>query len=290
MKSMTGYASEIKSLPRFDIFMEIKSVNSRYFEFKVKSAFYLNELEIEMKNRIFQKLQRGKVDLFIKVVEKDAINYDIVVNYELAQKYENALKSLAGKLEISPNIAMSDFSNLEGIITLERIRKDEELERDVMSLLDSLLDRIVEMMEREGAKTCDDIRKSLDTLKTATEYIERIYPDSLEAYKAALKDRITELSDGGYDENRILMEVDMVASRTAVNEEIVRLKSHISQMDKILSKKVGGDSKKLDFIAQEMNREANTIASKSSDYRIIENSITIRGEIEKIREQLRNIV
>lgn len=289
MRSMTGYASGMKTTPRFDVFVELKSVNSRYFELKVKSAFYLNELEIQMKSKIFEKIKRGKIDLFIRVVEKDAANYDIVVNHDLVNKYKDALNAIAKNTGIVLEISMRDFTAMDGVLTLERVKRDKELETVVMEQLDIMLGKMSKMMGREGRKTVDDIENSLAMMKENLEIVEKLYPKSIENYKKNLKEKINEFSNGKFDGNRILMEVDLVASRTAINEEIVRLKSHIDHMEKILEGKQKGDSKKLDFIGQEMNREANTIASKSSDYTILKSTIAIRGEIEKIREQLRNL-
>ncbi|NPV00595.1 MAG: YicC family protein [Brevinematales bacterium] len=290
MRSMTGFASEMRSTEKYDIFIELKSVNSRYFEFKVKSSYYLNELEILIRNLIFEKLNRGKIDLFIKVVEKNADNYEVVVNKDLAKKYEDALVSMAKDLGIVAELAVRDFMNLEGIINLERVGDEEELEKIILTMLNNLIVRIVEMMYGEGKKTREDIENSLARINGSVEIIESLYPQSIEKYKENLRERIQELSANKIEDNRLMMEIEMVSSRTAINEEIVRLKSHLAQFHNIMTGKIHGDSKKLDFIGQEMNREANTIASKSSDYTIIENTIVIKGEIEKIREQLRNLV
>ncbi len=290
MRSMTGFASEMKCTDKYDIFIELKSVNSRYFEFKVKSSYYLNELEVLIRNIVFEKLNRGKIDLFIKVVEKHADNYEVVVNKDLAKKYENALISMAKELGIVAELAVRDFMNLEGIINLERVGDEEELEKIVIEMLNNLIVRIIEMMNREGMKTREDIESSLSRINESVGVIEALYPQSIEKYKESLRERIQEMSANKIEDNRLMMEIEMVSSRTAINEEIVRLKSHLAQFHNVLVGKIHGDSKKLDFIGQEMNREANTIASKSSDYSIIENTIVIKGEIEKIREQLRNLV
>ncbi|OHD53907.1 MAG: YicC family protein [Spirochaetes bacterium GWF1_51_8] len=290
MRSMTGFASEMQSTSKYDIFIELKSVNSRYFEFKVKSSYYLNELEVMIRNIISEKLNRGKIDLFIKVVEKNADNYEVVVNKDLAKKYEKALLDMGNELGVVSELSVRDFMSLEGIINLERVGEEEELEKKVIQMLEKLIERIIEMMYREGRKTKEDIESSLARIDESVRIIENLYPQSLEKYKESLRERLQEMIASHIDENRLMMELEMVASRTAINEEVVRLKSHIGQFQNVLNGKIHGDSKKLDFIGQEMNREANTIASKSTDYTIIENTIVIKGEIEKIREQLRNLV
>ena len=293
MRSMTGFASDYRNFDNFDILMELKSVNSRYFEFKMKSFSNLDEWENDIKNKISERLRRGKIDLFIKIVEKDAENINVVVNYELAKKYETALVSLSEQLKVVPQITMRDFLNLANIFQTERLGRDETTYDKLMAMLDSMLDKILEMMQIEGQKTKDDIENSLSIIESSLMKIQSVYPESLEKYKQGLKDKMIELFPGDLENqlanNRLLMELEMVSSRVAINEEIVRLKSHIGQFRNILNGKINGDSKKLDFIGQEMNRETNTIASKSTDYLIIENTIEIKGEIENIREQLRNL-
>lgn len=293
MRSMTGFASDFRSTELYDIAMEIKSVNSRYFEFKLKSYSLVDEWENDIKNVVFERLRRGKIDLFLKIVEKNAQNYNIVVNTELAKKYEAAVLSLSQQLSIVPEVSMKDFLALGNILQVERIGGSDGLLEAILEMLRSLLDKVVSMMAIEGEKTKEDIEKSLDHIQQSLTVIERQYPESLEKYKSGLKDRLHELypeaKEDPLSNNRFLMEMEMVASRTAINEEVVRLKSHLYQFRSILTGKVSGDSKKLDFIGQEMNRETNTIASKSADYTIIENTITIKGEIEKVREQLRNL-
>lgn len=289
MRSMTGYASSMRTTNRYDIFMELKSVNSRYFEFKIRSAYFLSDMEMDIKRILFEALQRGKVDLFIKVVEKNAEHYEVVVNYELIKKYEKAFKSISDTIDVSAQINIQDMINMDGVLTLERTGSDPELEKLVLEMTHEIKGKIIEMMDQEGEKTKEDIINSLEQIDVCVRDIEEVYPASLEKFKKGLKDRIIDLSQKGLDESRILMEVELVSSRTAINEEIVRLKSHIKQFKDIMSGRRGGDSKKLDFISQELNREANTIASKSTDYNIIENTIAIKSEIEKIREQLRNL-
>lgn len=293
IRSMTGFASEFRSTEKYDISMELKSVNSRYFEFKLKTYSAIEEWENEIKNAVSEKLRRGKIDLYIKVIEKDAKNYNVVVNYELAKKYETALVSLSKQIGILTELNMRDFVSLGNILQTERIGGYEDLYEDLMDMLGSLVNKILEMMIIEGEKTREDIINSLSVIEKSVQEIDKYYPEALEKYKQGLKDRIIELFPDTIEDkmgnSRLLMEVELVASRTAINEELVRLKSHIQQFRNILSGKVNGDSKKLDFIGQEMNRETNTIASKSGDYQLIENTIAIKGEIEKIREQLRNL-
>jgi uncharacterized protein (TIGR00255 family) len=293
MRSMTGYANEFRSTEKYDVSMELKSVNSRYFEFKLKSYSSVDEWENEIKNIVFEKLKRGKIDCYIKIVEKNAQNYNIVVNHELAKKYEEALVSLSRTVSIVPELTLKDFVSLGNVLQTERIGGYEDLFELLKEILESLIQKTLVMMNVEGEKTKEDIENSLEIISKSRQLIEGYYPASLEKYKKLLKERMQELfpqnAEDLFTNNRFLMEIEMVASRSAINEEMVRLSSHISQFKNSLSGKVNGDSKKLDFISQEMNREVNTIASKSSDYEIIQNTIIMKSEIEKIREQLRNL-
>lgn len=293
LRSMTGFASEHRTTDTYDITMELKSVNSRYFEFKLKSPNLVDEFENDIKNAVFDRLKRGKIDFFLKIVEKSADNYEIVVNEELADKYTAAIRRLCARTNVSPELTVRDLVTLPSVLQLERTRTDDTLLSVLLEMIASLLDKAVEMMRGEGAKTVEDIRNSVETIRECVVNIEKIYPDALDKYKKGLSDRVQELLGAGggaaLDQNRLLMEVELYASRSAINEEIVRLKSHMEQVSGILSGKIRGDAKKLDFISQEMNRETNTIASKSLEYGIVENTITMKGEIEKIREQLRNL-
>jgi len=290
MRSMTGFAAINKTTDAYDVFIEIKSVNSRYFEVRVKSSQYFNDLEMEIRRMLSEKLKRGKVEVFIKVVEKGAENYRVVVNEELAEKYDLAMRKLAQRLESTQRLSLEELSRLDGVLTLEREEAGDELNTLVLSMLNEALEKMLDMMTREGSKTAEDIEHSLNLVEKSVKEIEKVYPEALEKYSQSLHERIQEFVNKNYEENRLLMEIELVASRTAINEEVVRLKSHLSQIRKVLNGKTKGDAKKMDFIAQEMNRETNTIASKSSEYAIIENTILMKGEIEKIREQLRNLV
>ncbi len=290
MKSMTGFASQTVTTDRFDLYLEIKSVNSRYFDFKFKAVHQLNAVEIEIKKKVQEYLHRGKVDLYIKITEKSADQYEVVVNHELAKKYEEAFRHLSREISILSQVSVQDFIALEGLMSIERKEADEELIQTVFQTLSNALNQMNEMMESEGQKTVEDISSSLSTISDAVSIIAERYPESLKTYKENFKNRLQELAVTTIDENRLLMETEIIAGKSAINEELVRLNSHLHQFEQILSGKQNGDAKKLDFVSQEMNRETNTIASKSSDSEIIRQTITIKGEIEKIREQLRNLV
>jgi uncharacterized protein (TIGR00255 family) len=293
IRSMTGFANEFMNTDQYDLTVELKSLNSRYFDFKIKSSAFIDEWENDLKNIVYERLKRGKIDLYIKIVEKEAKSYNIIVNEELAKKYKAAISNLKMSLFLDDDVSLRDFLSIGGILQIERIGGFEDLHQILTEMIKRVTVKILDMMHREGEKTKEDLEASLARIDKSLGEIEILYPPNLEKFKQGLKDRLLELLPETLDDpltgNRLLMEAEIMAGRTAINEEIVRLKSHLNQFGKILDEKIAGDSKKMDFISQEMNREINTIASKSTDYNIIENTIFIKGEIEKIREQLRNL-
>ncbi len=293
IRSMTGFANEFMNTDQYDLTVELKSLNSRYFDFKLKSSAFIDEWENELRNIIYDKLKRGKIDLYIKIIEKEARSYNIVVNHELAKKYKAAITELKNEININNEISLGDFLSIGGILQIERMGGFEDLHEILIKMIKNVSLKILDMMYREGEKTKNDLETSISLIEKSLADIDNLYPPNLEKFKQGLKDRLMELLPESFEDaltnNRILMEAEIMAGRTAINEEIVRLKSHLNQFKNILNEKIKGDSKKMDFISQEMNREINTISSKSTDYKIIENTIFIKGEIEKIREQLRNL-
>ncbi|MCX7883348.1 MAG: YicC family protein [Brevinematales bacterium] len=295
LRSMTGFASRFVTYEDFDIEVEIKSVNSRYFEFRLLGSPLPVQWENEFRQQVFEVLKRGKIDLLIRIVEKNAKNTRVIVNTELAKQYYHALLSLSETLGISPHVEVRDILSLGPIMEVEKLDADVTLFERIREVISDVLQRIEGMMHLEGQKTIQDIGKSLALIEEALLLIERRYPESLDRYQQELQKKLLEFASGLGEstrdlvQNRLLLEMELVSSRVAINEEVVRLKSHLHQFHQILEGKIPGDGKKLDFISQEMNRETNTIASKSQDYEIIQATIDMKGEIEKIREHLRNL-
>ncbi|MEJ5284088.1 MAG: YicC/YloC family endoribonuclease [Brevinematia bacterium] len=296
MRSMTGFATESISTERYDIFVEIKSLNSKYFEFKLKGSDIVEQWEPEIRKLVFEKLKKGKVDIYIKIVEKTAENYNVIINTDLAKKFEKSLKELSNELSILPEVSLRDFIGLGHIFYLERISETDGMFEECMKLISKAIENLTKMMQVEAEKIISDILNSLNIISELTNQIGQIYPSSIEKYKESLKEKIKEMLSENFKEidinaidNRVLFDAELLASKIAINEEIVRLKSHIEQFKNIMLSKEE-DSRKLDFIAQEMFREINTISAKSVDLKVIENTISVKAEIEKIREHLRNIV
>jgi len=295
LRSMTGYASSFVSEEEFDIELELKSVNSRYFEFKLHGSALPVEWENEIRQQVFSSLKRGKIDLFLQVIEKNARNTRVVVNTDLAKQYFKALVDLARELGIEADVSVRDLLTVGPLLEREKITGDVYLFERIREILADVIHKVEEMMYEEGKKTVGDIRNSLRLIANNVGIIEQKYPESLKRYQEEMQKKLLEFAQGLGEsalemvQNRLLLEMEVVASRVAINEEVVRLKSHIHQCEEILAGRMQGDGKKLDFICQEMNRETNTIASKSQDYDIIQATIDIKGEIEKIREHLRNL-
>lgn len=290
IRSMTGKSSIRFSTSKFDVEMEIRSVNSRYFEFKIKAPPRYMCLEIDARKLVSQKLSRGKIDLLIRVSEKEEMLPGSLINKSLVKAY------LEESYELAQELGIADTLSLREVLSFPQVLKSEsgDIGEDVVNLflekLTLLIDGMIPMMLEEGKSTVVDIENSLQQIEKSLFFIKERYPQVLTKYKNALRDRVLEITEMKAPEDRLTMELEFFASRTAINEEIIRLESHINLMKNILSGTRKEGSKELDFIGQEMNREVNTIASKSSDFEITEQTIILKSEVEKMREQFRNIV
>ncbi|MGL4394254.1 MAG: YicC/YloC family endoribonuclease [Brevinema sp.] len=290
IRGMTGQASCRFSTDLFDAEMEIRSVNSRYFEFRIKTPPSYAALEIEARRIVMQKLGRGKIDLALRITEKDADVKNVLINTNLAQKYVEDARKLAQDLGISADISIREVLSLPQVLSVGNEEIDPDATKLILAELDKLVDKMLPMMLVEGESTLKDINTSLEKMEQSVAFIKDRYPKVLDRYKENLKARVLEVCAVKPAEERLAVEIELFASRTAINEELVRLDNHISVMKTMLGDSRSETSKELDFVAQEMNRETNTIASKSSDFEVTEYTIILKSEIEKMREQFRNIV
>lgn len=291
IRGMTGKASLRFSTDNLDVEMEIRSVNSRYFECRVKAPSRFGFLEMDARKIISNKLARGKIDLGIRVVEKQVSPNTSLINIPLAKAYLEESKNLAKELNISDTISLKEILTLPQVLNVEMSEVEEKIANLFIAKTEELVDQMLPMMITEGQATIVDVKSSLSVMEGAVDFIQDRYPSILEQYKQNLKDRVLEVTTAKAPEERLLIEIELFASRTAINEELVRLKNHIRVMHESLDGvRKDVSSKELDFIGQEMNREVNTIASKSSDFAIVEHTIILKSEIEKMREQFRNIV
>ncbi len=290
IKSMTGFG-------RFEVAdgtrkctVEIKSVNHRYLDLAIKMPKKLNFFESAIRNVLKEYIQRGKVDVFISYEELKEQNVTIKYNSDVAAEYLKYLKAMAEEFGLDNDIRVSTLSRYPEVFSMEDVDIDEE---EIWHLLEKTLreaaKNFVDTRIKEGENLKADMVSKLDGMLKHVDFITERSPIIIEEYKKRLEEKVKELlEDSKVDENRLLMEVTIFADKSCVDEELVRLRSHIETTKETLI--LGGSvGRKLDFIAQEMNREANTTLSKSNDLEISNVAIELKTEIEKIREQIQNI-
>lgn len=290
LKSMTGYGREEAVIGTKKITAEIKSVNHRFADYNIKVPRYYGFLEDRLRQYISQSVTRGKVDVFVTVESCGEADRDIVLNEELTKNYIDVLCELRDKFNLKDDISVMNVARYQDIFKTERREEDEEeIWEIVKTAVKTALERFIAMREREGGRIEEDLRSRIEYMKTLAVKVDELSPKTVEAYKQKLYTKIKELlEDKDIDETRILTEVAIFADKVAVNEETVRLSSHFEEFYAILN---SGEpaGRRLDFLIQEINREVNTIGSKASDVEIAKIVVTLKGEIEKLREQIQNI-
>lgn len=292
IKSMTGFGRCEAEINGREITVEIKSVNHRYFEFSCRTPRGYNFLDDKLKSYVNSRVSRGKIDMFVTIGASDETPSEVTVNHQLVSGYLNAMKEISETYDISNDVTVVSLSRFPEVFTVHKAAEDEEqITEDVLSVAKTALDSFVSMRETEGEKMKADILSRAKTILTIVEEIEERSPQTVKEYEARLLEKIKqtlENYDVNVDEQRVLTEVAVFADKIAVAEETVRLRSHFDQLEKFLeySEPVG---RKIDFIIQEMNREANTIGSKVQDAVLAHKVVDIKSEIEKIREQVQNI-
>lgn len=290
IKSMTGFGRcEVSGAER-KFMVEMKSVNHRYLDVNIKMPKKLNFFEAAIRNLLKEYIQRGKVDIFITYEDFTENKVSIKYNADLAAEYMKYLRRMGEEFSLDDDIRVSTLSRYPEVFTMEEQNIDEE---EIWKLLEKAIrgaaKGFVETRIQEGENLRNDLIKKLDGMYGHISYIEERSPQIIMEYKQKLEQKVRELlEDAKVDDNRLLMEVTLFADKVCVDEEIVRLKSHI-QTTKETLQQGGGIGRKLDFIAQEMNREANTILSKANDLVISNRAIELKTDIEKVREQIQNI-
>lgn len=288
--SMTGYGRARLTLHGRDITVEIKSVNSRYFEYSSRLPRGYSFLEDKLKKLVNGKIARGKAELNLTIVNVEAPDTVITPNVELARQYKAAMDEMARQLGMRNDVTLSGLCRFPDMFSAVHAEADEaELWQDVQAVAAAALENFVTMRAAEGAKLREDVLARLCTLEKDVGVIEQTSAARVQKYTDKLYARLKELLDGrDIDDARILTEAAIFADKTAVDEETVRLRSHIRQYRDILalSEPVG---RKLDFLTQELNRETNTIGSKCNELDITRVVVEVKGEIEKIREQIQNL-
>ena len=290
VKSMTGYGGSRQIIDNREISVEIRSVNHRYFELNCRTPREMSFLEEKIKAVVKEKVFRGKVDIFVSVGVDENEEAVVTVNHSLAGGYVKALREIAVKYGLSDDISATSIARYNDIFKINKPQADEEkIWNSVKTVLDDAVDKFVAMRQAEGEKLYEDITGRCKTILSLVGDVEQRSPQTVEEYRTKLLERMNEVLAGAtVDEQRILTEAAIFADKVAVAEETVRLRSHFDQFDKIL-KADGAVGRKIDFILQEMNREANTIGSKVQDAQLAHIVVDIKAELEKIREQVQNI-
>jgi uncharacterized protein (TIGR00255 family) len=291
LRSMTGFGratSDEEGQGSFSI--EIKSINHRYLDLNVRMPRSMISLEEKVRKFIGENLSRGKVDIFINYTNYTKQSIEAKFNRALGDSYTKALEEIRERYDVRDDISVSLIARFPDVIYVEESEEDlDEIWKSLLSALKKSVSLLISMREREGDKLYEDILKKCDIIKENLKLIEEHSPRIAADYKKKLTERIKELlGENVVDENRLNLELAIFADKSSIDEEITRLHSHISQVKETLKSEepVG---RKLDFLVQEMNREANTIASKANDLEITNIALNIKNDIEKIREQIQNI-
>lgn len=290
IRSMTGYGSAEEVINGRSIRVEIKSVNHRYFEYSARVPRSCGFLEERMKRLLSGVISRGKVDVGVTIQTVDGIDEEININREVVKNYVEALRSVKNEFDLADDLSLSSIAKLPDVFTVVKAETDEEaLWKDIESVAKRALDSFVEGREAEGERLKADVLLKIAAIEEKVSFVESRSPETVKEYRARLLDKMHEvLENTQIDEGRILQEAAIYADKVAVDEETVRLRSHMKELRKTLDKSepIG---KSLDFRIQEVNRETNTIGSKCSDAAIADTVIEMKNTIEKIREQIQNI-
>ena len=290
IRSMTGFGRCENEAEGRKFSVEIKSVNHRYNDISIRLPRTMNYLEDKIRKTLMKKIMRGKTDVYINFETFSEDDVNIKVNEPLAKTYCDKLDFMRVKYGLTGNDTLDLVAKFPDVITVEKVQEDEDtIWNTLLPALEGAINNFIAMREAEGEALKADILRKADIIEGYVEAVKERAPLVAEDYRTRLTARLTELlADQNIDEQRILTEVTVFADRACIDEEITRLASHISQL-RIIFDKDEPIGRKLDFLNQEMNREANTIASKSNDIRVTQITIELKSEIEKIREQIQNI-
>lgn len=290
VKSMTGYGRAVETVNGREFTVELRSVNNRYLDCTVKLPRSLSFAEDAVKQAVKATISRGKVDVFISVRSEGAEDMTVSLNQAMVAGYLSAMKQMVEQYGIRDDISVSVLSRMPEVFTVDRAEVDEtQLQADLMCVAAKALQNYDAMRTAEGKALENDLRSRGDTIRVLVAQVESGSGQTVMDYRTRLENKLKEvLANTAIDESRILTEAAIFADKVAVDEETVRLRSHLEQMDNMLT--TGGPiGRKLDFLLQEMNREANTIGSKCSDVRLARVVVDMKAELEKIREQTQNI-
>ncbi len=290
VKSMTGYGRAVETVNGREFTVEVRSVNNRYLDCTVKLPRAVSFGEDAVKQAVKATISRGKVDVFVSLRSEGAGDVTVSLNTPMVEGYLAAVKQMCDAYGLVNDVTAATLTALPDVFCLDKPQVDEEqLQKDLMTVVNKALAAFDAMRCTEGQALEKDLRSRGETILSLVSKVEEGSPQTVADYRARLEEKIKEvLESTSIDESRILTEAAIFADKIAVDEETVRLRSHLSQMDSMLTSG-GAVGRKLDFLLQEMNREANTIGSKCSDVRLARVVVDIKAELEKIREQTQNI-
>ena len=290
VKSMTGYGRAVETVNGREFTVELRSVNNRYLDCSVKLPRSLSFAEEAVKQAVKATISRGKVDVFISIRSEGAADVKVTLNAAMVEGYLAAMKQMVTDYGVQDDISVSVISRMPEVFTVEKPEVDEEqLLADLMSVVCKALANYDAMRAAEGKALEADLRSRGNTILELVAQVEASNGQTVIDYRTRLENKLREvLANTAIDESRILTEAAIFADKVAVDEETVRLRSHLEQMNQMLTTG-GAIGRKLDFLLQEMNREANTTGSKCSDVRLARIVVDIKAELEKIREQTQNI-
>jgi uncharacterized protein (TIGR00255 family) len=288
---MTGYGRGETKSDSTNFVVEMKSVNHRYNDIIIRMPKKLSVLEERIRKLIKSSIKRGRIETYISIVESGETDIKIAPNVDLVKQYYASLKEIKNEIGLKDEITLSQLTSFPDVFKVENEEQDEELIwQSLKPAINDALSSLIHMRKIEGSKLAEDIKNRGKKIYDIVKSIESRAPQIVKEYRDKLMDRVKELTDGTVeiDENRIAVEVSIYADRSNITEELVRLCSHLEQLNAILDES-GAIGRKIDFLIQEMNREINTIGSKSSDIEISSAVIEVKSELEKIREQVQNI-
>ena len=290
IKSMTGYGRAVQTVNGREFTVEVRSVNNRYLDCNVKLPRMVSFAEDAVKQAVKTAISRGKVDVYITIKSEAEVDTKITLNTAIMEGYLSAMRQMVDTYGVKDDISVSTMSRLPEIFTVEKPEVDEEqLKSDLLQVVAAALEGYNAFRAAEGAALDADLRSRGNTILELVSQVESGNAQTVIDYRARLYNKLKEvLTNTAIDESRILTEAAIFADKVAVDEETVRLRSHLEQMNKMLTDG-GALGRKLDFLLQEMNREANTIGSKCTDVRLARIVVDIKAELEKIREQTQNI-
>ncbi len=293
IKSMTGFGRCLLENDQHRILVELRAVNHRYCEISVKMPKKLGFFESNIRNVLKEYAERGKIDIFVIYEDFTKKNECVKYNREIAREYMNCVQDMAEEFGIANDMTVSELFKMPDVLTLEEQAEDEaEIWSELEPVLRDALTQFVQTRQAEGTRLHDDIMGKLDGMEHVVDAIEERSPQIISEYRAKLQEKVEELLGDSktIDEAALATEIVIFADKICVDEETVRLRSHITAMRSALNSNASlGIGRKLDFVAQEMNREANTILSKANDMEVSGYAIRLKTDIEKIREQIQNI-